>query len=74
MSVRAEFELFQSFRELLNGRAALLISHRFSTVSMADRICVLEGGKIMEQGSHDELVKQGGRYARMYEMQAQYYR
>ncbi|HOL17647.1 MAG TPA: ABC transporter ATP-binding protein, partial [Bacillota bacterium] len=74
MSVRAEYELFQSFRELLRGRAALLISHRFSTVGMADRICVLEGGRIIEQGSHAELLKRGGRYARMYGLQAQYYR
>jgi ATP-binding cassette, subfamily B, bacterial len=74
MSVRAEYEVFQSFKELLNGRSALLISHRFSTVHMADTICVLEGGRIVEQGSHAELVRQGGRYAGIYEMQAQYFR
>jgi ATP-binding cassette subfamily B protein len=74
MSVRAEYELFQSFKKLLNGRSAVLISHRFSTVLMADLICVLEDGCIVEQGSHEELIKQGGRYARLYNMQAGYYR
>ena len=73
MSVRAEYEIFQSFKELLNGRSALLISHRFSTVHMADQICVMEEGKIVEQGSHKELIKSGGRYARLYEMQARNY-
>ena len=73
MSVRAEYELFQSFKELLNGRSALLISHRFSTVRMADLICVLEEGRIVEQGSHKELIRLGGRYARLYDMQASYY-
>ncbi len=74
MSVRAEYELFKSFKELLNGRSALLISHRFSTVRMADQICVMEEGKIVEQGSHEELVKSGGRYARLFEMQSTHYR
>jgi ATP-binding cassette, subfamily B, bacterial len=74
MSARAEYEIFQSFKELLNGRSALLISHRFSTVRMADLICVMEEGRIVEQGSHEELIRQNNRYARMYEMQAQHYR
>ena len=74
MSARAEYEIFQSFKELLNGRSALLISHRFSTVLMADKICVMEEGRIVEQGSHQELLKQNNRYARMFDMQASHYR
>lgn len=74
MSVRAEYEVFQSFKHLLDGRSALLISHRFSTVRVADFICVLENGRIMEQGSHDELMHQEGYYARMYNTQAGYFR
>jgi ATP-binding cassette, subfamily B, bacterial len=74
MSVRAEYEIFQSFKELLNGRAAVLISHRFSTVRIADLICVMEEGRIVERGSHEELINAGGRYAQLYNMQAQYYR
>ena len=74
MSARMEHEIFQTFRTLLNGRSALIISHRFSTVRMADLICVLEGGRIVESGSHEELIKLGGRYARLYEIQAQHYR
>ncbi len=74
MSVRAEYEIFQSFKKLLNGRSALLISHRFSTVSVADFIYVLENGRIVEQGDHNHLMRQKGRYARMYEIQADYFR
>ena len=74
MSPQAENEVFQAFRKLLNGRSAVLISHRFSTVRMADFICVLEGGRIMESGSHEELIQLGGQYAHLYEIQAQYYR
>ena len=74
MSARAEAEVFQAIRGLLDGRSALLVSHRFSTVRMADRICVLEGGRIVEQGTHDELVRLGGTYAAMYELQARSYR
>ena len=73
LSVRAEYEVFQSFKELLNGRSALLISHRFSTVRMADLICVMEQGHIIEQGNHEELIHLSGRYASLYNMQAQYY-
>ena len=73
MSARAEYELFQTFRQLLNGRAALLISHRFSTVRMADRICVMENGMIVEEGNHDQLISADKRYAKMYEMQAHSY-
>ena len=74
MSAQAEAEVFEAIRGLLDGKAALLVSHRFSTVRMADRICVLEQGRIVEQGTHDELVRLGGRYAAMYELQARNYR
>ena len=70
LSPQAEAEVFEAIRGLLDGRAALLISHRFSTVRMADRICVLERGRIVEQGSHDELLHLAGRYAGLYETQA----
>lgn len=69
LDARAEFELFSRFRELAHGRTAILVSHRFSTVRMADRILVLNGGRIVESGSHDELLAQGGTYAQMYELQ-----
>jgi len=74
ISARVEHEVFKSFRSLLNGRAALIISHRFSTVRMADLICVLEEGRIVESGSHEELIQLGGYYAHLYEIQAQHYR
>ncbi len=70
----AEYGLFERFRELVQGRTALIISHRFSTVRMADRIVVIEGGRVLEQGTHGELVEQGGRYAELFEMQARRYR
>ena len=70
----AEAELFAKIRELAKEKTAILISHRFSTVRMADRILVLEGGRIVEQGSHDDLVALGGRYARLFELQARGYR
>jgi ATP-binding cassette subfamily B protein len=70
----AEAEAFASFAELTRGRMAILISHRFSTVRIADRIVVLAGGRIQEEGSHQELVAAGGRYARLYETQASSYR
>lgn len=74
LSARMEEEIFQAFRTLLKGRSALLISHRFSTVQMADLIYVMEDGRITERGSHEELLHLGGYYARMYEIQSKHYR
>jgi ATP-binding cassette, subfamily B, bacterial len=70
LDARSEFEVFHRFAELTAGKMALFISHRFSTVRSADRILVLENGKISEEGTHDELASLGGRYAEMFEMQA----
>ncbi len=74
LDAEAEERLFRRFQELVAGRTGLLISHRFSTVRMADHILVLGAGRITEAGSHDELVTQGGRYAELFEMQAARYR
>jgi ATP-binding cassette subfamily B protein len=74
LDARSEYEVFQRFAELTHGKMALLISHRFSTVRMADRIIVLENGRIVEQGSHSQLISLGGRYAAMFELQAASYR
>jgi ATP-binding cassette, subfamily B, bacterial len=71
---KAEYEVFKTFRELLDGRSAILISHRMSTVRMADRIFVLDKGRIVECGSHDDLMSRKGTYATLFETQAQYYR
>lgn len=73
LDARAEHEIYLRFKELTRGRSTLLISHRFSTVRMADHIVVLDQGKIVEQGSHDALVAAGGMYARLYAMQAERY-
>ena len=64
---RAEYEVFQRFSELTLGKSAVLISHRFSTVRMADRILVLENGTLIEIGSHEELLALGGRYAELFQ-------
>jgi ATP-binding cassette subfamily B protein/ATP-binding cassette subfamily C protein len=74
IDAEAEVALFERFRELAKDRTAIIISHRFSTVRMADRIAVLEGGKLTELGSHEELLARGGRYARLFTLQAQGYR
>jgi ATP-binding cassette subfamily B protein len=74
MDAVAEYEVFHAFRQMIQGRTAILISHRFSTVKMADRIFVLEGGRIIESGNHEDLIRQGGTYARMFETQARSYR
>ena len=74
LDARSEYEVFQRFSELTEGKMALLISHRFSTVRMADRIVVLENGRIVEQGNHKQLMAVGARYAEMFELQASSYR
>jgi ATP-binding cassette subfamily B protein len=74
LDARSEYEVFQRFAELTAGKMALFISHRFSTVRMADRIVVLENGRIAEDGDHQQLTHLGGRYAEMFEMQAATYR
>jgi ATP-binding cassette, subfamily B, bacterial len=74
LDARSELEVFERFAELTTGKMALLISHRFSTVRMADRIVVLEGGRLVEEGTHPQLIALGGRYASMFEMQAASYR
>lgn len=74
LDARAEYEVFQRFRDLTRGRIALLISHRFSSVRMADRIIVLEDGRVQDQGSHAELIARPGRYRELFELQAQGYR
>jgi ATP-binding cassette subfamily B protein len=74
LDARAESELFEYVQALAHGRSVLLISHRFSTVKSADRIYVLHDGEIVEEGSHDDLVARGGRYAELFELQASAYR
>jgi ATP-binding cassette, subfamily B, bacterial len=74
MDPKAEAEVFEQFRNLIQDQAAILISHRLSTVKMADRIYVLQEGRIVEQGTHTHLIQQGGLYAHLFETQAQQYR
>jgi len=74
LDARAEYEVFQRFKELSEGRTALLISHRFSSVRMADRIVVLADGKVEDIGTHQELLARGGRYKELFELQAAGYR
>jgi ATP-binding cassette subfamily B protein len=74
LDARAEYEVFLRFSELVAGRMAILISHRFSTVRMADRIIVLRHGKVEGQGSHEELLSKGGLYEELFTMQAQGYK
>jgi ATP-binding cassette, subfamily B, bacterial len=69
----AEYEIYSQFAKLVKNRTALLISHRFSTVRMADLVAVLDGGKITEYGTHEELIALGGTYARLYGLQAGQY-
>jgi len=74
LDVRVENELYGHFAELSRGRTTLLVSHRFSTVRMAGRIVLLAGGRVVEDGSHAELISAGNRYAELYEVQASHYR
>ena len=73
LDARAEYEVFQRFAELTKGKSAVLISHRFSTARLADRILVLENGTLLESGTHKELVKADGRYAELFNLQAKGY-
>ena len=74
LDARAEYEVFKRFSELVRGRMAVIISHRFSTVRMADRIIVLQNGSAVEEGTHEELVARGGLYAELFTLQAEGYR
>ena len=74
LDAKSEHEVFQRFAELTRGKMSMLISHRFSTVRMADRIFVLQDGRIAEEGPHEQLMQNGGRYAEMFELQAASYR
>lgn len=74
VDARAEYEIFRNFKALTEGKMAILISHRFSTVRMADRIAVIQEGRIAELGTHDELLSRAGTYAELFSMQAEGYR
>ena len=74
LDAEAEHAVFERFRELAEGRTTIVISHRFPTVRMASRIVVLENGSVKESGTHDDLVARGGKYARMFALQAEGYR
>ena len=74
LDARAEYEVFRRFSELTRGKMAVLISHRFWAVRMADRIIVLEEGRVVEDGSHAELLRRDGQYAELFNLQAEGYR
>ena len=73
LDARAEYEVFERFADLTKGKTAVLISHRFSTVRMADRILVLQKGEMIEMGSHEALLARKGTYAELFHLQAQGY-
>jgi ATP-binding cassette subfamily B protein len=73
LDVRAEAELIERYLELTSGVSSLIISHRFSVVRNAHRICVLDGGRITENGTHEQLLERGGTYATMFRLQAERY-
>jgi ATP-binding cassette subfamily B protein len=74
VDAQTEYEIFQHFKALTDGKMAILISHRFSTVRMADRIAVLQEGRITELGTHEELLRREGTYAQLFSMQAEGYK
>lgn len=73
MNPIAENEIYLQYNELTKGKTSIYISHRLASTRFCDRIIYLEQGKIIEEGSHDELIKLGGKYAYMYQIQSQYY-
>jgi ATP-binding cassette, subfamily B, bacterial len=74
LDARAEYDVFLRFSHLVREKMAVIISHRFSTVRMADRIVVVQQGSVIEEGTHDQLVAQGGLYATLFALQAEGYR
>ena len=74
LDAKAEYEVFERFIDLTKGKTSIIISHRFSTVRMADRILVLEKGRILELGTHEELMKAPRLYAELFDLQAQGYK
>lgn len=74
IDAKAEYEIFENVQKLQKDKTVIIISHRFSTVRNADRILVLDGGKIIEQGNHEKLMKEKGTYAQLFEIQAKGYK
>ena len=70
----AESEIYESYHQLTGGKTSIFISHRLASTRFCDKVVLLNGGKILESGTHDELIALGGEYAKMYEVQSHYYR